>query len=73
MNTATTVSAMTAFPSEPLDRVPQSTLEACARTGRAFTNEVRKMAAELIDLRARLEAQRTIGIDPDTFYPFQMP
>lgn len=51
----------------PTDPVPQSTLEACARTGRAYTNEVRKMAAELLELRAQRERSAAPLDDPYAF------
>lgn len=42
---------MFAAMSAAYDRVPQTALDEIARTGRAYSNEIRAMARELIALR----------------------
>lgn len=39
------------------DRVPDDALAQIAQTGRAYTGEVKRMAQELIELRAKLNAE----------------
>lgn len=40
--------------SEPYDKVPAAALEQAARNGRAYSGEVKAMARELLELRAKL-------------------
>ncbi len=52
------------------DRVPDSTLEQVARTGRAYTGEAKRMAQELIELRAKLAAREQTQIADPYAFPF---
>jgi hypothetical protein len=60
------VTTMTAH----FDRVPDCTLAQVAETGRAYTGEVRRMAQELIELRAKLAAQEATTVAPIDWLSF---
>jgi hypothetical protein len=64
LQVALTVTGVIAMNASLFDRVPDSTLAAVAKTGEAYTGEVRRMAQELIDLRAKLATQQPTTVAP---------